>query len=95
MKLKAIIEQIQHESKIVQGEATRDMTYESHYTYPDESAVRAAFANSVAKLIDVNGWSALSTNFARYNSIGRPKPNGAVEIGNFIQIYLPGPKPQN
>ncbi|MBD2756340.1 hypothetical protein [Spirosoma validum] len=98
MKLKAVVAQIQHESKVVQGEATRDMTYESHHTYPDESAAREAFANSTVKLLNVNGWSALSSlsaDFALYDPIGRAKPNIPVEIGDFIQIVLPGPMPEN
>lgn len=98
MKLQAIVEQIQLESKIVQGEATRDMTYESHHTYPDESAASTAFANSVAKLLNVNGWSALSSlsaDFTLYDSIGKAKPDEPVDIGDFIQIELPGPTPQN
>ncbi|MFD2934098.1 hypothetical protein [Spirosoma flavum] len=57
MKLKTIVEQIQHESKVMQGEANKDMTYASQHTYPDESAAREAFANSVTKLLHVNGWS--------------------------------------
>ncbi|MBD2702465.1 hypothetical protein IC229_17585 [Spirosoma sp. BT702] len=98
MKLKAIVEQIQHESKVVQGEATKDMTYESHHTYLDESAAKEAFANSVAKLLNVNGWSDLSSlasDFALYDSIGRQKHAGPVEIDDFIQIGLPGPTPEN
>lgn len=98
MNLKGIVDQIQHESKVVQGEATRDITYESHHTYPDESAAQEAFASSVAKLLNVNGWSdlsSLSSDFALYDSIGRSKPAGPVEIGDFIQISLPGPTPDN
>lgn len=98
MKLKAIVEQIQHESRVVQGEATKDMTYESHNTYPDESVASEAFAHSVAKLFNVNGWSALSSisaDFALYDPIGKSKSDGVVEVGDFIQIELPGPTPIN
>lgn len=98
MKLKAIVEQIQHETKVVQGEATRDITYESHHTYPNEPAATDAFANSVAKLLNVNGWSALSSfsaNFALYDTTGKPKLNGPADVGDFIQIVLPGPTPEN
>ena len=98
MKLKAIVEQIQYENKVVQGEATREMTYESHHTYSDESMASTAFANSIVKLLNVNGWSALSSlsaDFALHDSVGKAKPDGPVEIGDFIQIDLPGPTPQN
>ena len=98
MKLKAVVEQIQHESKLIQGEASRDIIYESHHTYPDESAAEEAFANSIAKLLNVNKWtglSSLSADFALYDPIGRSKPNGPAEIGDFIQIKLPGPMPEN
>ncbi|WP_018621576.1 hypothetical protein [Spirosoma luteum] len=98
MKLKAIVEQIQHESKVVQGEATKDKIYESHHTYPDESAAVEAFAKSVAKLLNVNEWSnlsGLSADFMLYDPVGRPKPAGPAEIGDFIQINLPGPTPEN
>ena len=98
MKLNAVVEQIQHEGKLVQGEASRDITYESHHPYPDESATKTAFASSVAKLTNVNGWSSLSSlsaDFALYDPIGRAKPDGPVGIGDFIQIVLPGPAPAN
>ncbi|AUD00436.1 hypothetical protein [Spirosoma pollinicola] len=98
MKLKAVVGQIQHESKLIQGEASRDIIYESHHTYPDESAAGKAFTNSIAKLLNVNKWtdlSSLSADFALYDPIGRSKPNGPAEIGDFIQIKLPGPMPEN
>ncbi len=98
MKLKTIVETIQHESKVVQGEATKDVIYASQHIYPDESAAKKAFANSITKLLHVNGWSALSNfsaDFALYNPIGRPKPDGPADVGDFVQIILPGPIPEN
>ncbi|GAB4054360.1 hypothetical protein [Spirosoma litoris] len=98
MNLKGIVEQIQYESKVIQGEATKDMVYESHHSYPDESAAREAFASSVGKLLNVNSWSdlsSLSSDFILYDPVGRTKPAGPVETGDFIQINLPGPTPDN
>lgn len=98
MKLKTVIKQVQHESKAVQGEATKDKCYESHHTYPDESAAKEAFTHSVAKLLNVNKWSHLSgltADFALYDPVGRLKPTGTAEIDDFIQINLPGPTPEN
>lgn len=98
MKLKTIVDQLQHETKVIQGEATKDMTYASHTTFPNELAAAEAFASSVKKLLNVNGWSALSSisaDFALYDPVGRPKPEGPVDLDDFIRIELPGPTPQN
>ena len=98
MKLKTIVDQLQHETKVIQGEATKDMTYASHTTFSDELTAAEAFASSVKKLLNVNGWSALSSisaDFALYDSVGREKPDGPVTVDDFIQIELPGPTPTN
>ncbi|QDK77166.1 hypothetical protein EXU85_00575 [Spirosoma sp. KCTC 42546] len=98
MKLKSIVDQLQHEANVVQGEATKDSIYVSHTTFPDELAAGAAFGSSVAKLLNVNGWSALSSisaDFALYSPVGKSKPDGPVDVGDFIQILLPGPTPEN
>ncbi len=98
MKLKTIVETIQHESKVIQGEATKDMVYASQHTYSDESTAREAFARSVGKLLNVNNWSALSSisaDFALHDSVGRPKLDRPAEVSDFIQIILPGPMPEN
>ena len=98
MKLKSIVDQLQHEAKVMQGEETKDSIYVSLATFPDELLAQEAFANSVAKLLHVNGWSALSSisaDFALYDSVGWAKPDGPVDMGDFIQIILPGPTPEN
>ncbi len=98
MQLKAIVEQIQHEAKVVQGEDSKARTYVSQHTYPNELAAREAFAHSVAKLLNVNGWSSLSSfssDFTMYDPVGRSKPDGPVNMGDFIRIELPGPTPEN
>ena len=96
MKLKSIVDQLQHEVKVMQGEATKDRVYASYRTFPDERAAGEAFAISVAKLLHVNGWSALSSlsaDFELYDSVGRAKPDGPAKVEDFIQIILPGPAP--
>ena len=96
MKLKTIVDQLQHETKVIQGEATKDMTYASHATFPDELVAEEAFARSINKLLNVNGWSALSSisaDFALYDSVGKAKPDGPVDVDDFIQITLPSPTP--
>ncbi|QHV95336.1 hypothetical protein [Spirosoma endbachense] len=98
MKRKTIVEKIRYESKVVQGEATKDSIYVSYTTFPDELTSGNAFASSVAKLLNVNGWSALSSiaaDFALYDTVGKAKPAGPVDVGDFIQIVLPGPTPEN
>ena len=98
MKLKSIVDQLQHEVNVIQGEATKDRVYTSCRTLPDERAAGEAFATSVAKLLRVNGWSALSSlsaDFELYDSVGRAKPDGPASVGDFIRIMLPGPTPAN
>ena len=98
MKLKSIVDQFEHEVKVVQGKATKDRVYASYRTLPDELTAKYAFATSVAKLLNVHGWSALSSisaDFELYDSIGKAKPDGPAKVGDFIQIILPGPAPAN
>lgn len=98
MKSDAISDQIEHEAKAVQGEASKDKIYTSEQTFADEDAARNAFAESIVRLLNVNGWSGLShftADFTLHNSYGRPKPDGLVQVGDYIRIDLPGPMPQN
>ena len=98
MKLKSIVDQLQHEVSVLQGEANKDRVYASYRTLPDELAAKEAFTTSVAKLLNVHGWSALSSisaDFNLYDPVGKPKPNGPASLGDFIQIVLPGPTPEN
>jgi len=98
MKLKAIVDQLQQEASALQGETAKDKQYASQATFADEQAAGAAFARSVTKLLTVNGWSnlsSLSADFALYDPVGRAKPDGPVEVNDYIQIKLPGPTPAN
>lgn len=98
MKQKPVIDQLKHETKAVQGEASKDKTYASQNTFSDEATAQEAFARSVEKLLNVTGWSGLSNltaDFSLYDSVGREKPNEPVQPGDYIQIQLPGPTPEN
>jgi len=98
MQLQGIADQIEHEARVVQGEATKDREYSSLHTFPDEAAAKEAFARSTEKLLYVTEWSALSSftaDFSLYDPAGRAKPAGPVETGDFIRIELPGPMPEN
>ncbi len=44
MKLKSIVDQLQHEMKVMRGEATKARVYTSDRTFPDEGAAQTAFA---------------------------------------------------
>ncbi len=98
MKRDAVSDRVQHETKAAQGEDSKDKVYSSEQTFADEVTARNAFAESILKLLNVNGWSGLShftADFALYDSFGRPKPDGLVQIGDYIKIALPGPMPEN
>ncbi|MVM32480.1 hypothetical protein GO755_20730 [Spirosoma sp. HMF4905] len=97
MKLKAITDPIQHEIKVLQGEATKDVRYDSQHTFPSESMAIEAFERSVAKLLNVRGWSDLSSltaDFQLYDQLGSAK-TGSPQVGDYIQVVLPGPTPEN
>jgi hypothetical protein len=98
MKIKTITDKIQQEVNLLKGEATKDLLYSSEHLYPTSHEARNAFTRSVEKLFDVNGWSSLSSltaDFFLHDSTGVPKSAAAPQIGDYIQIDLPGPMPQN
>lgn len=61
MRRQNVFDRIHYETDLLQGEAIRDVTYTSEHTFPNELAAREAFAQSMEKLQNVNGWSALSS----------------------------------
>lgn len=98
MKLKAIADQIQYETDVLKGREMKDTTFESQNTYPDAVTASEAFRGSVAKLLNVDAWSNLSSfsaDFRLHDQTGRPKPGGQPQLGDYIQIILPGPMPEN
>lgn len=98
MNLKSLADKVQHEVDVMQGNATRDVSYVSQNTFADEAATDEAFARSVGKLLHVNGWSGLSTftaDFRLYDQHGQPKPEGKAEPGDYVNIILPGLMPEN
>ncbi len=98
MNLKALSDKVGHEVKAVQGEASKDVQFVSQNTFADEAVTNEAYARSVEKLLHVNGWSTLSSltaDFSLYDQTGQPKPDGKVEVGDYIRIDLPGPMPEN
>lgn len=98
MDLKAIVDQIQHETQALTGDEAKDRLFVSQNTFSDEATAKEAFGRSVEKLLNVEGWSALSSftaDFKLHDSTGKPKPNGQPERGDYLQITLPGPAPEN
>jgi hypothetical protein len=98
MKLNKIVDRIQHEAQVLRGEETKDMTYASQNTFPDEVSALEAFQRSKDKLFNVTGWSSLSrftANFTLHDQAGNPKPGAYPQIGDYIQVVLPGPMPEN
>ncbi|GAB3695300.1 hypothetical protein GCM10027592_17290 [Spirosoma flavus] len=82
----------------MQNDETKNMAYFSHRSFPDETTAQEAFGRSMDKLFRVNDWSALShfaSDFKLHNQAGEPKADGYPEVGDFIQIKLPGPVPEN
>lgn len=97
MKSKTLIDQIQYEAKLAQGDETKNVSYASQNTLPNELAAREAFDQSVKKLLDVNAWSTLSSltaDFQVYDSAGQPK-TGSPQPNDYINVVLPGPVPEN
>lgn len=98
MKLKPVVDQLQHEAQAVQGDTSKDKTYASENTFSDDATAREAFSRAVEKLMNVRGWSGLSSltaDFSLYDAVGRAKPDGPVQPGDYIHIVLPGPMPEN
>lgn len=94
----SILDKMLHELKLVRGDASQDMAYQSQRTFSSEAAARQAFGQAADRLLRVDAWSALSTftaNFSLYDSMANPKPDGTPAIDDYIQIRLPGPLPEN
>jgi hypothetical protein len=97
MKSKTLIDQIQYEAKLAQGDETKNVSYVSQNTLPNDLAAREAFDRSVKKLLDVNAWSNLSSltaDFQVYDPAGQPK-TGSPQPNDYIKVVLPGPVPEN
>lgn len=80
------------------GDETKDRIFASQNHFFDETVALTAFGRSVEKLLNVDGWSGLSlfaADFHLYDPADQPKPTGHPERGDYIQIVLPGPAPEN
>ena len=98
MNPKSVADKVQHEVAVVKGDATKDVSYVSRNTFADDAQTEDAFARSVDKLLNVNGWSGLSgftADFVLHDPNGQLKPDGRVAPGDYIKIILPGPMPEN
>ncbi|MVM33399.1 hypothetical protein GO755_25395 [Spirosoma sp. HMF4905] len=98
MKQQSVIDQLSQEVKLLQGEATKDVTYSSQQTFPDEVTTSAAFNRSIEKLWNVAAWSNLSpftATFKLFDSAGQPKVGCVPQQDDYIQVIIPGPAPEN
>lgn len=98
MKRKSIIDDIRHEINVLTGDETKDKTYASQHTFPDEASAQDAFTRSQEKLFDVDRWSDLSSftaDFRLHDQTGTPNPSRRPQVGDYIKIILPGPMPEN
>lgn len=98
MKIKSIVDAVQHGIDLLKGEESIDKTYHSQHTHPDETTARQALARAKEKLFEVNQWSEISSitaDFFLHDSNGQPKPTGKVAVGDYVKIVLPGPGPEN
>ncbi len=96
--MSSILDKILHELKLVRGDASQDMTYQSKRTFLSEAAAQQAFDEAVDRLFHIDAWSDLSTftaDFALHDPQGVPKPDGTPAVGDYILIQLPGPLPEN
>lgn len=96
--MSSILDNILHELKLVRGDASQDMTYQSERTLLSEAAAQHAFGEAVDRLFHVDAWSNLSTftaDFALHDALGNPKPGGTPAVDDYVQIRLPGPLPEN
>lgn len=89
---------IKKEKKVIQGEATKDLTYSSEHAFSDVLEATKEFHRSVNKLFDVDRWTDLpgiSARFELHDAQGRRKTASEPTVGDHIKILLPGPFPEN
>ncbi len=96
-KAQDLVEDVKEEAKMIKGEKSKDKVYTSTSSFADEETARHEFAASKVRLFDVNGWSDIpgvaNAAFALHNAAGQPISRNAIQVGDFIEIDLPGPLP--
>ncbi|MGV3587731.1 MAG: hypothetical protein ACO1OF_12055 [Adhaeribacter sp.] len=98
MGLDNIINKVKKEINVLRGEEAKDTEFSNENTYPDESSATEAFARSKEKLFGVNNWSGLpgiNSTFILFNEGGKQVAERKPKVGDFVQIILPGPGPEN
>lgn len=96
MEIKKILNVVGQQVSALQGNETKDTTFASEHTYPDEQMAAEAFIRSKAKLFAVDDWSnlpGLTSTFRLHDKMGRPKGGQEVLVGDYISIDLPVPGP--
>lgn len=92
-----MVREVKEEAKVIKGEKSKDKTYPSSRTFPDEAAAKQEFLHAKERLFNVNGWSDIpglaNSGFQLYSASGQPLDRRQVQSGDFIEIDLPGPLP--
>jgi hypothetical protein len=92
------LDKVWQEGEAIFGDQSKDTTFSSQRTLPDRAGAEVAFARAVAKLFAVDGWSDLSgltSTFALHDALGQKKAGDSPQVGDYIEIVLPGPLPEN
>jgi hypothetical protein len=98
MALKDIVNKVKKELEVVQGEETKDTHFAQRQTYPSREDAEQAYRQSREKLFRVNHWSDLpgiNSTFRLYTAAGEPSAAEKPQVGDYIQIILPGIKIEN
>lgn len=98
MKLKDIVDAVQHGIDLLKGEQTEDRVFRSEHTHSEERLARETLAQAKERLFAVDRWSdvsSLSASFLLHDSAGNPKPGSPPAVGDYIKIVLPGAHLEN
>ncbi|WP_146899308.1 hypothetical protein [Adhaeribacter aerolatus] len=98
MGLDNIINKVKKEIDVLRGEEVKDTEFSNENTYPDERSATEAFVRSKQKLFGVDNWSGLpgiNSTFKLFDGAGNKVTDRDPQIGDFVQIILPGPGPEN
>ncbi len=98
MGLDNIVNKVKKEIDVLRGAEVKDTEFSNENTFPDEASATEAFARSKEKLFEVNKWSGLpgiNSTFILFDEGGNQVEGRNPEVGDFVQIILPGPGPEN
>ena len=98
MGLDNIVNKVKKEIDVLRGEDVKDTEFSNENKYPEESSAAEAFERAKQKLFGVNNWSGLpgiNSTFTLFDAAGQKVTEREPQEGDFVQIILPGPGPEN